>query len=903
MSILPQPFVQTQFMFKSLRYRLLIWFVLSTLTISLLSFLLFQIHRSSKASNNVVLDNFHYLRYQILKDQNQIAGFLSTDIFAPKFYITGESNFLNEHYRLITNIDSCFISASSSKHRGYEDLPNALVEIRGTYTNYCMLLDSLVYSIYQRGFQDFGLEGKLTTYMYSLEKSEGVRADLITQLKLHEKEYMHRFEHIHVSGAEVTANNLLRSIASTNNIKQSERNELSDLVLGYIHTFKQIIELDHKLGFSRGNGLKQQLASTGNRLEEQLNASIISSNKRYQSQMSRLNIIFSLAMIGLVFISFLFSIYTSRHLVKHLHQLMRYIPNLAKNNFNQKVDTDLKHATNEIRQIYFEFQDMLKELRIREKQRDQALKYAKENQQRYRELSDLLPQSVYETDNIGNLTYVNKTWYGTFGYSESDFKKGINLMDILRSKGNSLLLGETKIENNEFKALRKDGSQFPATVYSDIIKKGIRVVGHRGIIIDSTLKQKYIESLKQETKRAVRSEKHKSSFLANMSHEIRTPMNSIIGFSNMLSSKEIPIEQKEDFIGHIQSSSEMLLNLVDDIIDIAKIEAGQLRIQTEDCSPKKVIKSLADNFVAYKERLEKTHLEIRTNLPKEDLDFITDKFRLKQILSNLISNAIKFTEEGYVQVGVRKKNERILEFFVEDTGIGMTTEDIRTIFERFKRSKLSEEKKISGTGLGLAISKNLVEMLDGNLWVDSKVNQGTKFTFELPYVRTARAVPPEPESINQQNYNWEDKTILVAEDDDKIFTYLEHVLNTTGVNIVRAKSGSEAVEAATFHALDVVLMDIQMPGLNGLKATAKIKVGQPTLPIIAQTAHAMEDDRAKCIAAGCDDYITKPYLSQDILPKIAQFISLQEKPGANTGIVSSNATKNDINLQHLSKNN
>ncbi len=890
-------------MFKSLRNRVLVWFVLSTLVISVLAFTLFQIYKTSLTKNQLVLDSFEYFRYQFLKDQNQISGFLSSDIYGTDFYITGESAFLNEHYKLISDIDSCFINGCSKHAAQYPHFSESIFSIRDTYTQYCMHFDSLVFNIYKRGFKEFGLEGQLASSYYKLEKSNELPYSSLTHLKLSEKEYLHLYNLDYVEPIHTICKNLKIQVEGNFRLSKSRKQELVTTLDEYLATFDNIVKLDKKLGLSTKDGLKQKVILSGSELDKQIIASIQETNKAFEIQKSKINKLFALSAFLLISLAFAISVYTSKYLVKHLEQLTKYISLLAKTNFNQRINIDLRHSTSEIRQIYMEFRNMLSELRIREKQRDFALRNAEDNQKRYRDLADLLPQCIYETDQVGNLTYVNEAWHKTFGYSKLDVHKGVNLIEILNTDNNSNLFGDAKVENNDFLAIRKDNSKFPATVYSDVIKKGVRIIGRRGIIIDTTLRQKYIESLKKETKRAITSDKHKSSFLANMSHELRTPMNSIIGFSNMLSSEEISANEKKGFIDHIQSSSEMLLNLVDDIIDIAKIEAGQLKITKQHCHPKKLITDLAENFEAFKERVEKQHIEITVNLPQEDLPFRTDGFRLKQILTNLMSNAIKFTEEGCIEIGMKLKGQRMLEFYVEDTGIGMAKEELRTIFERFTRTKLSEEKKISGTGLGLAISKNLVELLGGSMWVTSEPETGTRFSFELPYIKVIADSDAQQEiEQTSKNYNWNNKTVLIAEDENNDFTYLSHILKSTGIKIIHAQNGVEAVEAVSFHktSIDIILMDLHMPELNGLQATQKIKEKYPKIAIIAQTAFAMDGDRLKCIEAGCDDYITKPINAENLLAKMAQFITQTVETSAIKEVPSPSQTENVT--QHLMKN-
>ncbi|NJK85216.1 MAG: PAS domain S-box protein [Bacteroidales bacterium] len=238
------------------------------------------------------------------------------------------------------------------------------------------------------------------------------------------------------------------------------------------------------------------------------------------------------------------------------------------------------------------------------------MREAEGNEIRYRELADLLPQSIYETDELGNFTYVNKAWYKNFGYTKEDLKSGLNLIETVISESDDDILGDIKLENSNFVAIRKDGSRFPASVYSSNIMDEKNVTGKRGIIIDATERNLYISSLKKATHKAQTSDKLKSSFLANMSHEIRTPMNSIIGFSNLLASDEIHDEQKRNFLNYIKTSGELLLNLIDDIIDIAKIEAGEIKINKKECNLNSLFEELHRSFEEIRKRTEKHSIKI-----------------------------------------------------------------------------------------------------------------------------------------------------------------------------------------------------------------------------------------------------------------------------------------------------
>ncbi len=885
-------------MLKSLRYRLLIWFIFSTVLIAILTFLLFHVHKTNKSEIWLSIEKLEFLRYQLLKDQKFIAVFNSSDITNEPFYLTGETDNLNAHYGLILGIDSCFVDLFSGNNRIFPELDHSLADIRNAYIKQSILLDSLVYNNYHRGYHNYGLIGRANSSIYRLEKSGQLSQRSILDLKLASITYFLNNDTTSLDHINVLCKGLSNKVFHNKRISETDKKKIIDDLGIYCLSFQKIGEIDRKLLF-----INSELAAANNYLEELLSKSIKSSRYSYNIYVARLNIIFGLAAFFLIAFAFVLSVYTSRYLVQNLEQLTNYISTLTHSNFRTNINLSLKHSTREIRHIYLEFRNMIAELHVRERQRDMALKVAQENQQRYRELADLLPQGVYETDISGNLTYVNQAWYKNFGYTSKDIEKGINIQDIIQSDSQKDVSSYSKTEDSDCIAIRKDGSTFPATVFSDIIKKGLKVAGRRGIVIDSTIRKKYIENLKHEAFKAIKSDQHKSSFLANMSHEIRTPMNAIIGFSNMLSSKEIPEDQKKEFVHHIQSSSEMLLGLVDDIIDIAKIEAGQIKIKKTSCNANETINDLKAKFEAFKVRMEKENLDIELLIPDEEVYFRTDEFRLKQILTNLISNAIKFTEKGKVVIGFSEKNTQYLEFYVKDTGIGMSRKELSTIFERFKRSKMSEEKKISGTGLGLAISKNLIELLDGNMWVQSEPGKGTCFTFELPYLRVTepmkKVVPKE-----SKTYNWTGKTILIVEDDEIGYSLLEMGIKSTNVNIIHARDGKEAIEALNFHnQVDIVLMDMQMPVVSGLEATVRIKEKRSNLPIIAQTAYAMEGDREKCLATGCDDYITKPLHIPDLLAKIAQFI---DKPSRENQITLPNiieGRKNEKFIQQPKNNN
>jgi PAS domain S-box-containing protein len=432
------------------------------------------------------------------------------------------------------------------------------------------------------------------------------------------------------------------------------------------------------------------------------------------------------------------------------------------------------------------------------------------------------------------------------------------------------------VEKIEFSLAREDGSTFNAEITGGLIKDpSEKFAAYVMIITDITERQHFIENLKQAKLEAEESDRLKTAFLANMSHEIRTPMNSIIGFSNLLNEPELKQEKKEEYIQHILQSSNSLLNLIDDIIDISKIEAGQININPVNCNVNRLVKDL---FNSYIETAKSEGVKLSLVLPP-DSDFFnlkTDPYRLKQILSNLLGNALKFTDKGFIELGytIRKTDsKKSIEFYVKDTGIGIPKEKQNIIFDRFRQVDDSRTRRFGGTGLGLAISKRLVDLLGGSIWVESEFEKGSTFFFSLPYENGEHEEVIQVEPFNAFRYDWKGKTILIAEDENSNFELLKASINRTKIKIIRAMNGEEAVEhVKKNNKINLVLMDIRMPKLNGYDATRQIKVLNPKLPVISITAYAMSEDETKSIDAGCDMYISKPIRPLNLLTVLNEFL-------------------------------
>ncbi|MBN1989118.1 MAG: response regulator [Bacteroidales bacterium] len=394
-----------------------------------------------------------------------------------------------------------------------------------------------------------------------------------------------------------------------------------------------------------------------------------------------------------------------------------------------------------------------------------------------------------------------------------------------------------------------------------------------GQLINSFIAQK--KALEYLKNKAEESERLKTSFLANMSHEIRTPLNGIVGFTELIV-KHVPSDPKlETYTGIIRSCSKDLLGIISDILDYSKLEANRITLNNETFSVKKFIENLSLQYSKQKETLMQKGVELRFAHNQAGFDLFADTQRTKQIITNYINNAIKFTNSGFIEVGAFTIDNKAI-MYVKDTGIGIATERHKDVFDRFIQVD-SSEKKFGGTGLGLAISKGLANLMHGEVWIESELGKGATFYLSLPLSNKHSQINYIDISTDRveisDSINWSNKSMILVEDDKNTVELVETFLQPTGITIATFDDPKEAILYATQHEYSVVLMDIQLPGdMDGFEASKRLKRLNPNIPIIAHTAFFTGEEKEKALSSGCIACISKPYESKTLITELAKVL-------------------------------
>ncbi len=489
------------------------------------------------------------------------------------------------------------------------------------------------------------------------------------------------------------------------------------------------------------------------------------------------------------------------------------------------------------------------------------------------------PVAIIQVDPTGMILSANVSFETIFGYRNADVI-GENLDELIVPevlKSEALNFYKETIKGTAINEVsirkRKNGAIIYVSIAGVPIKTNGENAGFYFMYTDITKQKIAEEALIKARDRAEESDRLKTAFMHNISHEIRTPMNAIVGFSALLTEPELTSESRQSFIDTIVQSSNHLLTIINDIVEISNIEAKLVRISKEEVDLNDTLKRIAEIF-QLKIREKNKSLRIVTKVPEKSSMLLTDNTKLYQILSNLVNNAMKFTEAGKIEIGYSKVDKNI-EFFVEDTGIGINEENLNKIFERFYQVEYSENRQYEGTGLGLSISKAYIELLGGKIWVNSKPQKGSVFYFTIPSEEVTTKEQVLQKAPIELTISKSGKKVLVAEDIESNFKLIRYYLTSTDIQVIHAQNGKEAVDYVKANKdVDLILMDIKMPVMDGYTAIKLIREIDPDIPIIAQTAYA--DDKIKAREVGCNAFIAKPFQKQQLLSAIQEIFQEPE---------------------------
>jgi PAS domain S-box-containing protein len=545
----------------------------------------------------------------------------------------------------------------------------------------------------------------------------------------------------------------------------------------------------------------------------------------------------------------------------------------------KRVNGELLERNKQISDINTDLQKSNQELAI---QKELITKKHFESDKFYEMLVQSANDSISFYDRDWNLKFTNSAFYTMIGYDRDSYNS-LNPPDLIHPEDQDYQLRkEQSLVNNgffetELRLRHKAGHYVNLSTRSVVVRSDSgEVLGALTISRDITRLKQVHEDLIKANIGAEASNRLKSNFLANISHEIRTPLNSVVGFSNLLLNNNLTNEVKEEYIEHINHNSEKLLQIIGDIIDLSRLESSQIEITYEEASLSAIVNEIIEEARQIIRRNEKPIILNVKNHFEDVGDLIfTDRIWLKRVLNHLMDNAVKFTLEGSVEFSYLLENQNIV-FKIRDTGIGINKENLGRIFEEFRQEFDGHHRPFEGLGIGLTLAKEVIERMGGKIVVESEKGVGSEFSFSIPYRPAGSPKTKVATVINEsimKPIDWSSRKCLLVDDNKDVLIYLNRVLTDTGVSIITARSGFEAIEIIKATPdIDVVLLDMQMPEMNGIETTREIRKIRKNLPIIAQTAFIFEDDKDIILEAGCDACLIKPIRREHLLTVMSSFV-------------------------------
>ena len=545
----------------------------------------------------------------------------------------------------------------------------------------------------------------------------------------------------------------------------------------------------------------------------------------------------------------------------------------------KKVNWELMERNKQISDINSDLQKSNKELAA---QKELITKKHFESDKFYEMLVQSANDGISFYDRDWKLRFTNAAFYSMIGYDRETYNS-LNPPDLIHPDDQDYQIRrEQSLVNNGFfeTELRL---RHKAGHYVNLSTRSVTVRNDTGEVLGALTISRDITRLKQVHEDLIKanigveaSNRLKTNFLANISHEIRTPLNSVVGFSNLLLTNNLPNKVKEEYIEQINRNSEKLLQIIGDIIDLSRLESSQIEITYEEASLSAIVNEIIEEARQIIRRNEKPIILNVKNHFEDVGDLIfTDRIWLKRVLNHLMDNAVKFTLEGSVEFSYLLENQNIV-FKIRDTGIGINKENLGRIFEEFRQEFDGHHRPFEGLGIGLTLAKEVIERMGGKIVVESEKGVGSEFSFSIPYRPAGSPKTKVATVINEsimKPIDWSSRKCLLVDDNKDVLIYLNRVLTDTGVSIITARSGFEAIEIIKATPdIDVVLLDMQMPEMNGIETTREIRKIRKNLPIIAQTAFIFEDDKDIILEAGCDACLIKPIRREHLLTVMSSFV-------------------------------
>jgi len=542
----------------------------------------------------------------------------------------------------------------------------------------------------------------------------------------------------------------------------------------------------------------------------------------------------------------------------------------------KRINRELRNKNRKIEEINAELQKTNMEL---ENQKNLITREYHESDKFFSNLIQSADDGISFYDSDWNLKYANSAFYSVIGYDRefyhsTDASYFIHPDDQDYTEQRIKGLKDKGIFVSEIRLKHKEGHFITLSTRSVAVRDDTgEILGALTISRDITKLKQVNEDLVEANLEAETSNRLKSSFLANISHEIRTPLNSVVGFSNLLLSNDISKELKEEYVEHINHNSEKLLQIIGDIIDLSRLESSQTEISYEEASVNEIVNEVVNEAREGIKRNEKSIILNVQNQFEENCDLIfTDRIWLKRVLFHLMDNAVKFTLDGSIEFSYFKENEDLV-FSIRDTGIGIGKGNLLHIFEEFHQEIGGHHRPFEGLGIGLTLAKEVVERMGGRISVESEKGIGSEFRFYIPYRPAGSTKARIKALLNEQEdnlLNWNSRKCLIVDDNKDVLIYLDRILLDS---VIQARSGVEALKIIKeVPDLDIVILDMQMPEMNGIEVTKEIRKIRKNLPIIAQTAFIFEDDKDIILQAGCDACLIKPIRKEHLLTMMTSFL-------------------------------